>query len=438
MNAKIDEMTDDIIHNAQRRNLDLDELVAALKKNVEAAKAGSPAAGSTTIAEYAPVVLRVLAGKLTQTQRTYKTGLDLLVFGIVLHWAVPNQPPKPWTDEEVDTWLGHARAINRERNFSLDLPLSAATCARTSHGAAIVWPGFGHLPVASLTMSQVVEGGHWAQLRSLTTDAVRREQDPKRGRKHFGDGAFRTYIGSVRYLYKVAQGDQLVPSGHNPAAHVSLKGTAPGTRQPITLDRVRQAERVFCETGDDPELDSWLFFFHRETGARQEGAWNLKLLHLDLDKALIYIPDKGSKAKAGKLEEADAVPVRRELLEALIAFAASRGASDPDDHVFRSKRRDPATGLHRPITRRRYNTIYGRMRRHTDWAEERNFGVHHLRGFVAGAIEDRFGRRFKMRFLRHKPNGQTDRYGPASFDELAEILRPWFTEPTWPETPEAS
>lgn len=437
MNDKIDELAQDMLFTIERRGLEPAMLIAALQQQAAVRQGESPtsaSAGGVSLAEYGPQALRTLGGRLTQTQRTYKTGFNLLINGIVMHWAVPSAAPKPWADDEVDAWLAHAHAINTDRNFGLEIPSSAAACSRTYEGAAIVWAGFGHVPVARLTMSQVIEGGQWARLRSLTTDAVRRAKQPQRPRKHFGDGAYRTYIAAVRYLYRVAQGDGVVPLGHSPAAQVSLKGTAPGTRQPITGEHVCQAQYVFCETGDDPELDSWIYYYHLETGSRQEAGFGLKRLHIDVSRGLIYPPDKTSKAKAGQLREEDAIPARDELIAGLLAFATSRGSTDPEDFVLLSKRRDPTSGRHVPITRRRYNTIYKRMRKHTDWAEERNFGVHHLRGFVAGRIEDNFGRRYKMRYLRHEPNGQTDRYGRASLDELAAILPSWFIDPAWPDT----
>jgi hypothetical protein len=69
MNDKITEMAEDLVHTAERRGLDLDQLISALQQQGEtAASGGPPAAGGTTIAEYVPGVLRILGGKLTHCE----------------------------------------------------------------------------------------------------------------------------------------------------------------------------------------------------------------------------------------------------------------------------------------------------------------------------------------------------------------------------------
>lgn len=111
MNDKIDELAEDMLFTVERRGLDLDALIAALQQraaNTQGATTASSAGGGVTLAEYGPQALRTLGGRLTQTQRTYKTGFDLLLSGIVMHWAVPNAASKPWADDAARARLNVA------------------------------------------------------------------------------------------------------------------------------------------------------------------------------------------------------------------------------------------------------------------------------------------------------------------------------------------
>lgn len=404
----------------------------------------APRRSDVTIAAYVQDVLQILAGHLSETRRTYKTGLMILARGIVLHW--PYRAPgasvmsyKPWSDERVNTWLKAARGINDDHEFGLDLATTATDCRRDEHGAAVIWAGYGALRVAELTESQVRIAAVWVRLRALadaavtnaerTRDETDRRSNKRAERQVTGDHAVRTLIAATRYLYARAAGDGIVDRDRNPAAGIKIAGGTSGYRDLLTDAQVEDARRVCSETGDDPELDSWIFFLHLLTGARQEGGWRLERRMLDRDEQLIFLPDKGSPVKRGKLDPEWANPAPLTLIDGLLAFAASRGSTDPHDHVLRTRKADPTTGQLRPVTRRRYNTIYARMRDHTSWADELDFGVHHLRHYAAAQMESIGGRAVKMRSLRHKPNGQTDRYGIADLEHVAWALAVWTGEP---------
>ncbi|WP_169786888.1 hypothetical protein [Nitriliruptor alkaliphilus] len=43
----------------------------------------------------------------------------------------------------------------------------------------------------------------------------------------------RTYVCAMRYAFKLAAGDGLLPTNADPAGALSLQGTAPDTRHPL-------------------------------------------------------------------------------------------------------------------------------------------------------------------------------------------------------------
>ncbi len=430
---------------ASSLGIDLEDLVGALR-----ADPGELADSATgrTVAEYVPEVLQAMASDRSETRRTYKIGFDLLANGIVLHWPYRHRKTepmthKPWADDRVADWLAAADRVNRKDGLGLELPARVEDCRRSREGAAIIWPGYGDVPLAALTESQVRIAIAWVQLRAKANAAVTNAGRVEAGRAAqtvSGDGAARNLVCAVRYLYQRAAGDNLVPRDRSPGAGVKISGGRSGSRTTISAAEVAEALAVMAETGYDPELDAWLGRYHLLTGSRQEGGYRLERRMIDRERQLIYVPDKNSPVKRGQIKDPElwAMPVPREMVDGLLALAASRGSTEPEDYVFVRRRRDPSTGKPLPITSRHYDVIYRRIRKYADWADGIGFGVHHLRHHQAAQVEAIAHPNVKMRFLRHAPNGQTDRCGMADLGHLAWAMatltghpHPLSTRPDW-------
>lgn len=110
------------------------------------------------------------------------------------------------------------------------------------------------------------------------------------------------------------------------------------------------------------------------------------------------------------------------LIEALDAFASSRGAVADDDAVFRTKRR-------RPIVRKRYNTIFDKARAVLPWTKHTPATAHVLRHTAGTMVERLKGQAVAQAFLGHAPTSVTGIYTRATIHEVAAAVAELTGEP---------
>jgi integrase len=439
--ADVDRIVEKVLQGADYLEVTLDAVHQRLGELVAGEPPASPPPTSPppassgavpSLRAYADELEQALRGQQSETLRTYRTGWRLLTDGVRLA-DVTSRGRHRWDEERERAWLTHAAALDAELDLGFAISSNPADHQREADtGVLVLWAGHGELPLDALTTTRFVIACSWARLRALTEARRRDAHRRQAGRSRCGwtgDGAVETLITATRRLYKHAVADGLVLAERNPTATVDKPRRGRGTRGTIQPEQLHDVAVTFATTGNDPELDRLLFVFHLLTGARQEGAWRLKLRHLDDELQAIAIPDKASPTKHGADVIDDRVPVPAWLLTELRALAHRRGSVHPDDPVFRYRNRHRNGEPFPPLTRRRYNTIYQRIRRAHPWAAKDGFGVHHLRHHVAAELEALGGRPVKMRFLRHAPNGQTDGYGKAGFRHLAWAIATWTEEP---------
>lgn len=174
--------------------------------------------------------------------------------------------------------------------------------------------------------------------------------------------------------------------------------------------------------GDDPHLDTLLLRFHSETGARRGGAIALRLRDLDERNLCVRLHEKGGTSRWQ--------PVSRTLFQALLNHAAARGATQPDDQVFRYRPTKGAT-TGAPLTRRRYNTLANRWQRELPWAALYCVSPHWLRHTALTAAE-RIGGSYGVAraFAGHAvPSDATTTYIKAGLADVAAVLVAMTGEP---------
>ena len=96
-------------------------------------------------------------------------------------------------------------------------------------------------------------------------------------------------------------------------------------------------------------------------------------------------------------------PVSPSLLGALETHLSTRGAQVAGGAVFRSRR-------NRPITRRRYNTVFDRARPCLVWAERTPVSAHILRYTAITAVERHAGFAVAQGFAGHRAPSVTATY----------------------------
>lgn len=238
-----------------------------------------------------------------------------------------------------------------------------------------------------------------------------------------GHGGRENAVTAYRALFAALLDDELWDT--NPAAKVTKPKRNDTRRRAMRDDELVEFLRSVAAGGDDPDLDVLLCWFHLETGARRGGAVSLTLGALHRVTQSVELFEKG--AKLGDQ------PVSAELLDALFAHAAARGgpacdphhpAYDPSRPVFyyrhpdRGRVRDGAA----PLSARRYDTLFRRVRRDLGWADEISLSAHALRKTAASAIERLAGSQTARLFLRHGRRSTTDTYVESWLERLAEAI----------------
>jgi integrase len=246
-----------------------------------------------------------------------------------------------------------------------------------------------------------------ALARTAQSDAVKRRNSQD------GRSAEENCVGALRAFFRCAVEDGLLRE--NPAAAVPKPSRVPSQRRALTEDELIALDGVTRSGGDDPLLDTLLLRFHAETGARRGGAIALTLRDLDETRLCVRLLEKGGKTRWQ--------PVSPTLFVALREHAEARGATAPDEQVFRYR---PRKGQDKgaPLTRRRYNTLANRWQASLPWAAQYGVSPHWLRHTAVTAAE-RIGGSYGVAraFAGHGvPADATTTYIKAGEAEVAAVV----------------
>lgn len=187
-------------------------------------------------------------------------------------------------------------------------------------------------------------------LTPVVDAAVQRAQRSRPGST--GRSSKETCVAALRALFARATAAGLVTA--NPAAALSKPRRARSRRRALDDNELAELISAVRTTSRDPDLDLLLVRFHLESGARRQGALDLRCRDLDQRRATVWLREKGDTEREQ--------PVSPSLVTQLARHVAGRCLARPDDTVFRT-----ADG--RPLSARRYDTIFGRARTALDWSE---------------------------------------------------------------------
>jgi integrase/recombinase XerC len=244
----------------------------------------------------------------------------------------------------------------------------------------------------------------------VLVDAVRRAQQRRPGSD--GRSSRENCIAALRALFGRAERAGLITK--NPARELDKPRRRASRRRALDDAELAEAIDAVRTTSQDPDLDLLLVRFHLESGARREGALNLRLGDLDSRRSTVLLREKFG------LEREQPIPPS--LLAALDAHAQSRGAARNQDPVFRTKR-------DRPITRRRYNTLFDGAQAALPWTARTPVTAHALRHTAGTAIERIAGYSVAGAFFGHAPSTVTGIYSRARLDEVAAAVAALTGEP---------
>jgi integrase len=229
-------------------------------------------------------------------------------------------------------------------------------------------------------------------------------------RESDGVGACYNAVGAWRHVFEVAVKDRHLARQFNPAQEIKKPKRSTGKRRPLKAEQINELWPIVRSTGNDPELDWMLCQTILITGARREGLLNLTLGWIDREQCTVKLDEKFDK----KVDQ----PAPDWFVHLLHEFAVARGASHPDDQVFRLLP-DPDGNPGTPITSRRLDGLFQRVQSLLAWADRDQITAHTLRHHAVAMVERHAGRQVAMAFARHEPEDTTGLYGRASREEVA-------------------
>lgn len=197
-----------------------------------------------------------------------------------------------------------------------------------------------------------------------------------RGGRAGGRAAGETALRAMRRLFRLAVADGWVDRDADPAAAVPLPRRRPSPRRALTAAEVAAINQVVATGGRDVALDTLLIRVHLETACRRGGALGLRLADVDRDSCAVFLREKGGTRRWQ--------PVTPYLAAALREHAHRRGAREPGDALLRY-----AEG--RPLSSRRYDALWARVRGKLPWAAALEVSAHWLRHTTITWVERRFG-----------------------------------------------
>ena len=217
-----------------------------------------------------------------------------------------------------------------------------------------------------------------------------------------GRSSRETCVTALRAFFGRAVAAGLTPI--NPAAMLTKPRRVRSRRRALDDNELSQLLDAVRTTSNDPELDLLLIRFHLETGARREGALNLRYRDLDPERATVRLREKGDNEREQ--------PVSPALLALLQRHTEAPCGHHLDDPVLRTRNGTP-------ITARRYDTIFDRARACLPWAERTPVSAHVLRHTAITAVGRLAGYPVAQAFGGHAPPSVTGRYLHATITEIA-------------------
>lgn len=321
--------------------------------------------------------------------------------------------------------------------------------------------GIGNQDLASLRVADLDLIGAWAELRALKRTKVRNRKRGAAGRpthSHDGRSARERVRDTFSHIYRVALGDEIPGILRNLANDMLCKPRPASQARAYTVEQLDELwNAIFTSGSDDPDLDMLIVWFCLETGSRRGGLLKLTVGDLLFATNEIRLGEKNNKV--------DYQPASGELLAALLGHALQRGEivvstsgglavedvcvddvtsgravlrTDAPVAYFRRprkvtrrlKRADGSTETRpvlddtghpvlepHPLTRRRFETLWNRLKGELAWLDQIHGRPHDLRKTMGTFVERAYGHAVSQRWLRHTVHDVTGLYTMAGPEE---------------------
>ncbi|ONI91431.1 hypothetical protein ALI22I_08735 [Saccharothrix sp. ALI-22-I] len=260
---------------------------------------------------------------------------------------------------------------------------------------------FGEHRIDAVTVTDVLA------LQQQATREAQVRSNHRKGR-HAGESA----VQAMRMLFRLAAADGLLGRGGNPALAVTLPRRLPNVRRALTRKEVRLINEVVVATSRDAVLDALLLRLHTETACRRSGAPGLRLMDLDTESCAVRLREKFGTERWQ--------PVSPSLAE----HAEARGVREPEERLLRH-----ADGT--PLSGRRYDLLWKRVKNHLLWAAKLGVSMHWLRHTTLTWVERRYGYAVARAYAGHTDTkgGSTLTYIKGMPQDVARALSAYTGEP---------
>jgi len=268
---------------------------------------------------------------------------------------------------------------------------------------------FGQVDIADLKASDVIEVALLAEKECIEYwDEVNKSRE-QRGlplKEFTGANRYNACLDAISVVFNKAVEQELVPA--NRTHSIPRKEINTPKRHGLTKNQVEELLETALSGGNDPILDHLILWTQLETAARMGGILKLQMRDLDTQRQSITLVEKRSK----KREQ----PVTKELMESLIRFAKSRGATQLSDFVFRYL--PNKAGVSDPLTSKRFETLWKRLGKNLPWVAIQSISGHYLRPTVLTWVDRTSGHSVARAYAGHSAGDITDSYTKVGFSEI--------------------
>ncbi|MGR7027249.1 tyrosine-type recombinase/integrase [Geodermatophilus sp. URMC 62] len=332
-------------------------------------------------------------------------------------------------------------------------------CATGGHAAACVpdadidcssrMRAHGGDDVRRVTRHNLTDAAWWARRHAMQRTTVRnakREADGRVQHDHDGRGAQEAMVQACRWLWEEMRRDGVVEA--NVARDVRMPTRQERVARSLDVPDFVTLHSLATTTGDDPALDGLILRHMVIQATRRGGVLSLRCRGVNRDDCTITYWDE-------KRDTYRTRPSTPEHLDALVAHALERGprmpappdapeelrrtgipALSPNDPVFYYRPEDTfdADGYFvrrqaRPLTRKRFETLFGRIRRHHPGFDARGLRPHDIRHTSGRLFYEAGGEAAAKLQLAHDGGSTSEHYYKEGMERLAQLKRELFSPP---------